>query len=387
MQVSLRLWLLLSIAVVAISIYMYLELQYADWGAAGNKINIALIVPVSMIFMYGITMALQTALGFMGMYYKTHASTAKSFSGYLILRVYALSLFALIICEIVMLSYIYELVTVTRNPTGDFKTMEPLFAFIFNNLFFANALRGTTAFDSDIFWSFVEYRCPPGMWEKDCYKDFTYSIGSGKCPADEYTCNTLQGGNGSACPYNRCRAPIANFSVDMLGYLSAICFSFMVMHVIVCSIALHISLATKEIAVVKPMSDEEATIPEKPTLIRGYTGGAAPSLSRNPSAPKLSREATMSVVAKNGSNDSVDAPEGEILLDKCVPSDSPTHVEQKKPFFNHSPLHSPKRKHAPVVTPETQKSRQGEGMRNLESLALFNMEVNEDDEEEMYMKV
>lgn len=84
--------------------------------------------------------------------------------------------------------------------------------------------------NSHLFWAFITSHCPPSLNESNCGKKFPFSVAN--CIADEYTCFTLEHQNGSACPYNTCRVPVANFVAINLEYFTSLCFAFVALQMI-----------------------------------------------------------------------------------------------------------------------------------------------------------
>jgi hypothetical protein len=149
-------------------------------------------------------------------------------------------LFLLLLFECMSIIFIYTILSTLVGfenissgnislPT-QFLPIERLYSFVFNKLYFANALGGTTAFNSDLFWSFIELRCSPLMNRGRCYKDFIFSVGD--CLVDSTTCIQLQKGDGYACPYNQCRQQVASFSTDYIYYFTFLLTFLLLLHIL-----------------------------------------------------------------------------------------------------------------------------------------------------------
>jgi hypothetical protein len=171
---------------------------------------------------------------------KTSVLKLEKISVVTITRGFLFMLGALIVLEVVTISNIYlvlgEVQRVENNPTASLQSIEKLYAFVFNHLFFANALGGTGAFNSDVFWSFIEARCTPLMNRSRCYKDYPFSVGD--CVVDEYTCTATQQGDGPACPYTLCRDQVSSFATEYIYYLSIVFLAFVLLHVLTFALTL-----------------------------------------------------------------------------------------------------------------------------------------------------
>ena len=91
-------------------------------------------------------------------------------------------------------------------------------------------LDASIAFDTNLFWGTIDGLCPSAMNRDSCFKAFTYSVTN--CIADQNTCFHTQKGNGYACPYNICRGPIENFSVEYAKYALLVCVFFLLVHAV-----------------------------------------------------------------------------------------------------------------------------------------------------------
>jgi hypothetical protein len=150
----------------------------------------------------------------------------------------------------------YDILLADPDANPPYANLEGQIAEKFNTFFFG-AASSCSASLYLWFWNWVNNNCPSDMNQSHCQGCYDYSITT--CTANENLCYQYSSGDGTYCPYSKCRA-------DILGYMQKRIKPFSYVVLSLCCFQLVLILFTLMIFCFHPRDDSSKMIEKAGTI-------------------------------------------------------------------------------------------------------------------------